>query len=156
MIDVARVDIRAVVEEKVRDGHSLREMQWCLPVTASGVDDGGIVHHPMPEVIEHAKSRCGMSVDHGSALDEARGEFSRTSVQDTESSCPPPTSCIDVRTGSDEEVDHRQIIPFYGGVHQDRIERKRRNGLVESVVKFRVSVQEIARRVDIIRFDSSC
>jgi len=156
MIDVARFDIRAVLQEKVRDVHSLGEMQWCLPITTSGVDDGGIVHHPVLEVIEHAKSRGAVSVHHGSALDETGSECRLTSVQDTESSGPPPASCIDVSTGGEEEVDYRQILPFYGGVYQDRVEGKRRNGLVESVVKLRVSVQDIARPVDIITFDGSC
>ena len=106
VIDVAGVDVGAVIEQVRRDLDRRREMERGLAVAATGVDKLRVALDQLAESVHAGKARRGVDVDHGPALDRVVRQLGRNPVEQTKAAGPPAALGVKVGTGGDERVDH--------------------------------------------------
>ena len=147
VIDVARVDVGAPIDEQFGDLDRRREMQRRLPVAAARMHERRTLGQHLFERLAHAQPGGRMRVNPRAALEQERNERWLGAVEHAEAASPPVASRVDVRTGLQEHVDRRAIL-VVDRDHQRRLaERPSRHRLVEGRSQIRVTRERGADRV---------
>jgi hypothetical protein len=124
VIDVARVDVGAVVEQERRHLDRRRAMQRSLPVSAARVDGGGIRRDHRLHVVQAIELRGGRRIEPRPARDQVVRQPVRgvRVVQHAEAAGPPVAALVDVGAGVEQGVDHRAIGAPHGDLERDGAE----------------------------------
>ena len=139
VIDVARVDVGAPIDEQFGDLDGRREMQRRLPVSAARMHEFRTLgQHPV-ERLAHAEAGGRMRVNPRTALEQERNERWLGAVEHAEAASPPVAARVDVRAGLQQHVDCRAIL-VVDRDHQRRLaERPSRHRRVERRSQIRVT-----------------
>ena len=110
VIDIAGVDVRAMVEQEIDDRRRRGEVQRPLAVAPRRMDQRGILREPCRDLVEHPQPGRGVNVDDGAALDQPSGLFGIRVVQHTEAAGPPVAAGVDVRAEFQQRLDRRAVL----------------------------------------------
>ena len=106
MIDVARVDICAVIEKVARDLFGTGKVQRRLPVAPARLHEIWIGGEKFTQPVEKTESSSGVNIDLRTAFDSVTGDFERSTMKDTEPSRPPFALRINVRAEFQQQIEH--------------------------------------------------
>ena len=115
MVDVAGVEVGAVVEEERGDLDGGCEVEGELAIAAAGVDELGVGGEELADAVDHAEAGCGVDIEDGAAGDEIVGEVGGGGVEHAEAAGPPARACVDVGAGGEEYVDEVAAIAIHSG-----------------------------------------
>src|SRR5688572_32875737 len=77
MINIARVNIGAVVQKVAGDLLGAGKVQRCLPVATARMNKAWIRSEQFTKLIEKAEARCGMYIDLSATFDGVMPDFGR-------------------------------------------------------------------------------
>ena len=110
VIDVARVDVGAVLEEQIDDGARLREVERRLAVAAALVHARRILLDHAREEIDAVEMRGGARVGDRTRGEEPVRGVAGGDVQRVEGARPPLAPPIRIGAELEEHVDHREVV----------------------------------------------
>ncbi len=135
VIDVAGIDVGAVVDEQLGNLQGRGDVQGRLAIAAAGVDRIRIGRDQLADAVDHAQPRRGVDVDRRPTLDqEACERLAR--VEHAEAPRPPVAARVDVGASAEQDVDHLAIAAVYG--------RQQRRG-AELMIRHQRIVQDLAQ-----------
>jgi hypothetical protein len=105
MVNVASIDVGAVIEQEGGDLDRGREMEWELTVAAACVDEGWIGSEQLADAVDHAEPGGSVDVDASATRDEVFRKFGACGVENAEATGPPARTFIDVGAGVEQRVD---------------------------------------------------
>ena len=155
VIDVARVDLGAAIEQEVRHRHGLREVERQLPIPAARVDQAGISGQHAPDVFDHSEPHRMVDLRHRPAADEERRHPRRPPriVEDVEPAGPPVAFLVDVGAGAQQHVGHLAVLPLDRGEQRRLAEGTARGGLVDPRLQLRVLVEHARHGRGVVGLD---
>ena len=113
MIDVARVDRRAMVEQVAGDVDRRGEVERGLAVAAARVHQRRVGRQQCVEPVDHAVPGGGVDVDHRATFEQERHQRSIV-VEHAEAAGPPVAARVDVGAGLEQQVGHLAVVPVDG------------------------------------------
>jgi hypothetical protein len=123
VVDIAGVDIGAVLKQEIGNLDRPREMKGRLAISSAGMDQFGPAREQFTKRVDATESGGGMGIHDGTALNCVVGEFGRATIEQTESAGPPPAAGVDIGAGFEKRVqDFRGARVNNGG----RVERSDR------------------------------
>ena len=145
MVDVARVDVRAGVEEQVDDRARPREVEWRLPVAAALVYPRGIFRDEAFEELRSVEVRGCAGVGNGTGGDQSIGRRAHRGVQSVEPARPPLTAPVRVRAELEEHIHHLDVVR----VRDDRRRIEVEDRVVDALAELRVLLKHAPHRARI-------
>ena len=105
MIHIARVEVRAAIEQVLRDLHRARAVERCLPIAAARTDERRIRIHELAQAIEHAKVRRREDVDGRATRNQRSGLLGRdASLEQAKSASPPCALQVEIGPVGEQEI----------------------------------------------------
>ena len=123
MIHVAGVEVRAAIDQELRDLDRAGKMKRCLAVPAGRVHQFRIRGDQFAEFVQQAEARGGVRIDDRAALDRIRRQFGWGAVEETESARPPAALGVDVGARVEQHVEHLATTHAGNGGGVERPER---------------------------------
>ena len=140
MIDVPRLQLRAVIQQEPGDFGIRGAVKRGLAVAAAGVNDIGIGAHQLFQLVQKPEARgrpwrhAGAARDQRTRLVQCQSQF-----ENSEATGPPGGARIDVGAMAQQDVDQRQVLfPLVNG---GRIEVETR--LIDARADLRVPGQQL-------------
>ena len=134
MIDVARVDVRARIEQHIDDGLRGREMERSLPVAATLVHAGRVRRNHVLENVRAIQVRSRTCIHHRAGGNQPLGRLPRRGIERVERARPPLAPPVRVCTRLEQHAHHRRVT----GVGDDRRRVEREKRLVDSLTQLRM------------------
>src|SRR5439155_10947161 len=107
MVDVASLDVSAVIEQIFGDFDRAGKMQRSLTIAAASVDEVGIGGDELAQFVEHGETSGGMRSDHRAALDSIRCKVRAGGVEQAKASSPPTAPGVNIRASGEKHIEHR-------------------------------------------------
>ncbi len=138
VIDVAGIDLGAVIEQVRRDLDRAGEMERRLAVPAAGVHQVRVERDQFAQSVHHAQACRGVHVDDGAPLDRIGGQLGAGPVKSPKPARPPPTLRVQVGTRVEQDIQHRAAADVDD---RGRIERAQR--LVDLRLQLGMALEEL-------------
>ena len=149
MVQVARFQVGAPLQQPIHHGRIAGVMQRCFAIAAALVDDGRVLGEGVFEPIEPALFGRRVRGDLGAALDELAGRLGRGHFEDVEIARPPLRPGIDI--GAMLQQDIHDIDMFFDDDKRGRAEKEMR--VVYSRLQARVGRQEFVEFLGVFGVD---
>jgi hypothetical protein len=140
MIDIARIDVRASLEQQIDNTTRGSEVERRLAVAASLVNAQRILSEHFLENVDLIEMRCRARIGNGARRNESIGFGRRRRVQGMESASPPTALLIWIRTGFEQRLDERDVTAPRDCDEGGRVELE--NGRVYRVAKLVVGLEQ--------------
>ena len=115
VIDVARVDVGAVIEQAGGDFDGRGEMEWRLAIASPGMNRIRIGEEESFDVVEHAEACGSVDAEDGPTFKCVSRDLWRGTVENSETPGPPAAARIDVRTGLKQHIEHLAAAHAHNG-----------------------------------------
>ena len=137
MVDVARIDVRARIEQHIDDGLRGREMERRLPVAAPLVHAGRVGRNHLLEHVRAIQVRRGTRIHHRAGGNQPLGRLPGRRIERVERARPPLAPPVRIGARLEQHAHHRRVA----GVGDDRGRVEREERLVDALTQLRVVPQ---------------
>jgi hypothetical protein len=158
VIDIAGVDVRAVIQQDLRNLNRRRNMQRRLPIAAARVHLLWIGRQNLLHLLHVSQPHGVADVNRRAALNQKIDQFARTArpqrvIQRRKSARPPVTFLIDVCTCAQESVDDFAISAMNGADERRFAKGNAWRGIVDARFKLRIRFQRLRDALRSAGFD---
>src|SRR5687768_18607233 len=113
MINIARVNIGAVVQKVAGDLLGAGKVQRCLPVATARMNKAWIRCKQFTKPIEKTEPGSRVNIDLRATFDSVMRHVNRSTVEHTKSTGPPVALTIQVRAEVQEQIEHRRTFRIH-------------------------------------------